>query len=98
MALKKDHAACLAVFSTPHLSAEAYAKVHALNAVGAINWSQLWPLLLQYGALAIQALEQVLPLVGVTTPWTTILELIMVAIQKLQPLVPATQVTESVEE
>jgi hypothetical protein len=91
--IKKDHAACLAVFSTPHLSAESYAKMHALHAVGAINWGQLWPLLVQYSSLAVQALEEVLPLVGVTTPWTTILELIMVAIQKLQPLVP-TQATE----
>ena len=75
--------ACMAVLTTPTLSSGAVNKLHLLNGVGAIDWTTLWPLILKYGALAVQALEEILPLIGVGTPWTEILSAILAALTKL---------------
>lgn len=78
--LEEHH--CMLALSCPALSAPALVK---FRTVKSINWGQLGKLLLQYGALAIQALEVVLPTLGVGTEWSVLLQAILAFIEAKLP-------------
>lgn len=60
---------CHAVLTTPCLCAASYARLGGLSGV---DWTQVWDLVRQYGPVAIQALEDVLPLVAPGSAWVDV--------------------------
>jgi hypothetical protein len=74
---------CMVALTTPTLSSASAHKLHVLNTAGKIDWGVMWSLVLQYGPLVVKALEEILPLIGVTTPWTDILNMILAELTKL---------------
>lgn len=74
---------CHAVFNSPQLSDAAFRGLAALDSS---SWSQLWSLILQYGApVVVKVVEAVVPALPIGATGKVILGIIVAELEKLVP-------------